>query len=492
MVALREEPGTADALERLAGALESIDLGDTSPLAAERDRLAGIVRSYLMPRSIDPSMPLTVVFAGPTGSGKSTIINSLTGTDMSRAGVLRPTTTRPMVLAGVDRADDYSNLAGVACEVMPGRAPVLDSMVLIDTPDIDSTSTEHRRIAEALIDAADVVVFVTSALRYSDAVPWQVLRRAVARGAPVVQVLNRVTSGTSGSAIDFRSRLAAAGLDDDLVTIPEHHLTREAQHLPPLAIRSLRRRLAALVDANRSRSGETFQRVLNSTISGAERLAADLEDARSDLQSWEAEMSIEVSRRVHELDLTAVAGVSPPMGDGSPRSNRRWRRAGRKVSILGFEEIEPLVSAVVDRLHRDLRAWCVSGFWNEIDPASELTGLIPDLLGGGRHAVEGWIDYVRRIGEEVLPESPGLAERALIDSALRSEVGPEAHELFGADTELLVGRADRELRGRLEVIYSQIVDHVTNRVRAGLGEPDPDQLNMALGAIGATLAPARG
>lgn len=489
---MREEPGTADALERLAGALESLDLGDESPFRSERDRLAGIVRSYLVPRLADPSMPLTVVFAGPTGSGKSTIVNSLTGTEMSRAGVLRPTTTRPVVLASVDRVDEYGCIADVECDVVAGKAPVLDTMVLVDTPDIDSTSTDHRRLAETLIDNADLVVFVTSALRYSDAVPWQVLRRAVARGAPVIQVLNRVTSATSGAAIDFRSRLAAAGLDDDLVSISEHHLTSDAQHLPTLAIRSLRRRLVSLVANNRSSESETFQRVLTSTIETAESLASGIEEARSEVQSWEAELSIEVSRRVHDLDLSPVAGVCPPIADGSARPGRRLWRTARKVQGLSDAETEPLVSGVVDILHRDLREWCLSGFWDGPYSGTELTGLVPGLLPLGRHAVEGWVDYVRRIGEEVLPESPGLAERALIDSVLCSEASPETEMLFDPDTDVLLGRADRELRGRLEVIYTQLAEHVSNRVRIALGDPDPDHLNSTLGAMGATLAPTRG
>lgn len=492
VVALREEPGTADALERLAGALESLDVGVASPSKGERDRLAGIVRRYLIPRSVDPSMPLTVVVAGPTGSGKSTIINSLTGIDISPAGVLRPTTSRPLVLAGADRADGYSHLAGVRCEVVVGKAPVLDSMVLVDTPDFDSTSPEHRRMTENMIDVADVVVFVTSALRYADAVPWQVLRRSVARGAPVVHVLNRVTSDTAGALVDFRSRLAAEGLDDDLVSISEHHLTREAQHLPSLAIRALRRRLVALVEDNRFTAGETFQRVLTSTIARAERLASDLEERRSELRSWEAELTIEISRRLHGLDLSSVASVAPELGDGSAALTRRWRRSARKVQALDAEETDAVLTRFTENLQRDLRAWFVSGFWDELDPDSELTSLVPDLLPIGRQAIEGWVDYVRRIGEEMRPASPGLAQRVLIDSTLRSVAGPELRELFGSDAETALGRAERELRSRLEIVYGLIADHVTGRVRAELGDPDPDQLNMVLDAIGATFAPTRG
>ena len=43
-------------------------------------------------------------------------------------------------------------------------------------------------MAETMIDNADIVVYVSSALRYADLVPWEVLRRAHSRGVPVIQV----------------------------------------------------------------------------------------------------------------------------------------------------------------------------------------------------------------------------------------------------------------------------------------------------------------
>ena len=492
MVALREEPRSADALDRLAGVLESLDLGASSPYTAERDRIVGILRSYLAPRVLDPALPLIVVFAGPTGAGKSTIVNSLTGIDMSDAGVLRPTTTRPVVLAAADRAADYSLIARVECEVVAGKAPVLENFVLVDTPDIDSTASEHRRLAETLIDNADIVVFVTSALRYSDAVPWQVLRRAVARGTPVIQVLNRVTSGTAGAVVDFRSRLAAAGLDDEIVTISEHHLQRDAQHLPTLAIRSLRRRLSSLVDDRDATARDTFRRVLTSTLQGVQSLLLDVEEIWSTQQSWEAEMSIEISHRVAALDLAAAAGVCPPVPVASPRSIRRWRRSGRKLSVLDPGETGSLARNVVDIIHGDIRQWCGASIFEEIDPSLEVTTVVPDVLPVAAQAVSGWVDYVRRIAEEVLPEMAGLAERALIDAVLRNDAGAGATSLFEPDTDIAVGRADRELRGRLEVVYGQVGEHVSNRIRERLGEPDNAHLDKALVAMEATYALASG
>ena len=94
-----------ESLTRLAEAVEGLDLRAADVLghqdvAINRDRISGAVRDYLIPRLEQPEAPLVVVFAGPTGSGKSTLVNSLTGLDLTVAGAIRPTTARPLVLAG--------------------------------------------------------------------------------------------------------------------------------------------------------------------------------------------------------------------------------------------------------------------------------------------------------------------------------------------------------------------------------------------------------
>ena len=42
--------------------------------------------------------PLLMVVGGSTGAGKSTLVNSLVGADVSPAGVLRPTTRAPVLV----------------------------------------------------------------------------------------------------------------------------------------------------------------------------------------------------------------------------------------------------------------------------------------------------------------------------------------------------------------------------------------------------------
>ena len=51
---------------------------------------------------------------------------------------------------------------------------------------------ENRALANQLLTAADGWLFVTTALRYADAVPWEFLRAARDRGTAMSVVLNRV------------------------------------------------------------------------------------------------------------------------------------------------------------------------------------------------------------------------------------------------------------------------------------------------------------
>ena len=53
---------------------------------------------YLLPRLRQVDAPLLAVVGGPTGAGKSTLVNSLVGAQVSAAGVLRPTTRAPVLV----------------------------------------------------------------------------------------------------------------------------------------------------------------------------------------------------------------------------------------------------------------------------------------------------------------------------------------------------------------------------------------------------------
>src|SRR5699024_7711863 len=145
---------------------------------------------HLLPRSRAEGAPVLVVVGGSTGAGKSTLVSSLVGAPVSAAGVLRPTTLAPVLVHHPDdaawfgadrvlphlvraRADEpvptdavHRTLRLVATDAVgPGLA-------LLDAPDVDSVVAANRDLAAQLLGAADLWLFVTTAARYADAVPW--------------------------------------------------------------------------------------------------------------------------------------------------------------------------------------------------------------------------------------------------------------------------------------------------------------------------------
>ena len=68
-------------LEQLAALLESAQLGlpTSGRDDAERARLAIVrtIKEYLIPRLDDPEAPVVAAVIGPSGTGKSTVVNSL-------------------------------------------------------------------------------------------------------------------------------------------------------------------------------------------------------------------------------------------------------------------------------------------------------------------------------------------------------------------------------------------------------------------------------
>ncbi len=319
---------SAEALESLVASIEELSLPESAEAA--REQALRLYRSYLIPRLVGSERPLTVVFAGPTGAGKSTLLNSIAGQRLSETGSLRPTTRAPVVFAGEEWADEWGEIAGVPCQVVSGDVPILREVTLVDAPDIDSTAADHRQMAEALIDVADLVVFVSSALRYADGVPWEVLRRAKARGAPLITVLNRIRPDAAGAMADYRRLLESEGLSGDLLAIGEHHLQTGAVSIPSGSVRDLRKRLVAVIEANRVSAMATWRRVMTSACSQA----AELIDLAAMLETERSEFETMIGERV------AVEAVKPlasyPTGlfqravVASIRSRRRARRALRR------------------------------------------------------------------------------------------------------------------------------------------------------------------
>ena len=166
--------------------------------------VANQLRDHLLPRALRLDAPLLVVVGGSTGAGKSTLVNSLLRARLTKPGVLRPTTTSPVLVAHPDDLAWFDS-GKVLPNLVRSSTPVHDSralhvvahdtlpagLALLDAPDIDSIDDANRRLSRQLLSDADLWVFVTSAARYADAVGWELLEQAAARDTVVSVVLSR-------------------------------------------------------------------------------------------------------------------------------------------------------------------------------------------------------------------------------------------------------------------------------------------------------------
>jgi energy-coupling factor transporter ATP-binding protein EcfA2 len=248
---------------------------------------------YILPRYRSLDAPLLAVVGGSTGAGKSTLVNALAGHPVTRSGAIRPTTRQPILLhhpadagwfEGERVLPGLSRIRGtIATDPVPtsrtGAAPapvtslvlVADGAVphgiaLLDAPDIDSISDDNRRLAGQLLAAADLWVFVTTANRYADAVPWKLLLDAASRDILVAVVLDRVPPEAEAEvSADLRNMLSREGLGSaGLFIVPEAHLDPLGM-LPPAAVEPLRRWLQDLA-ADASGRADIARRTLNGTV----------------------------------------------------------------------------------------------------------------------------------------------------------------------------------------------------------------------------------
>ncbi|RKS80085.1 dynamin family protein [Motilibacter peucedani] len=317
-----------DALTDLRPLLDGLELPLETP-AAPAARLArrevlDQLDDYVLPRLRDLDAPLLVVVGGSTGAGKSTLVNSLVGAQVSAPGVLRPTTRSPVLAHAPEDRDSFTGdrvLPGFARETRatsdaPGTGGststlalvasdrVPPGLALLDAPDIDSVVAENRELAGQLLAAADLWVFVTTAARYADAVPWDLLRAASARSAAVAVVLDRVPPGAEHEIEPhLRSMLAQQGLSDSPVfVVPESALSGGL--LPEQTTAALRSWLSGLAADAGARAG-LVRRTLDGVLAGyTVRLPAlanaleEQDDARADLATAAARAYAAAGARV--------------------------------------------------------------------------------------------------------------------------------------------------------------------------------------------------
>jgi hypothetical protein len=226
--------------KRIAAIPLVFDMPGADEVSVERGKLLSQIDDYLLPRVRQSAAPILVALVGSTGAGKSTLVNSIVGTQVSLTGVRRPTTNSPVLACHPDDIGWFAEniflptLPRVRQEGLarPGRDGLLvlaacegmtKGVALLDTPDIDSVVRAHYDFAYQFLDASDLWLFMTSASRYADAPVWEILQHARERGAALGVVLSRVPPGHRAELVGhFNAMLDANGISaDHRFVIPE-------------------------------------------------------------------------------------------------------------------------------------------------------------------------------------------------------------------------------------------------------------------------------
>ncbi|MEV7972899.1 dynamin family protein [Cellulomonas sp. NPDC089187] len=520
----RSAASLADAMEELLRDVRAtalpLDIPGVGAARESRTRLIDQLADHLVPRLRTLTAPAVVVVAGSTGAGKSTLVNALVGAQVSPAGVLRPTTRRPVL---VHHPLDTDLLAGhpvtgaVQVEVSD---QVPRGVALLDAPDLDSVEEANRRAAGRLLEAADLWLFVTTAARYGDALPWRVLDGAVARGASVAMVLNRVPADSLPTVrADLMQRLREHQMAGSPLFVVADAGPLDGP-LEPAAVAPVRRWLTMVAGPDRARS--VIARTLRGSLAAlrpwvdelAEAVQAQAE-AASELRTGLATAGQEAGDEARATLLGGAAGHGGPQarwaeltspgaalhdllrsGDRPDRSRARGRDRAIAVQPLVRElttSVCGVLTAIGQGAERDLRGWLRSGPSGGSWLAQTWDGQrrAEQRAIEARSAAERWIESGRNLHVRAEPAASGADRRTRRRAAQESRRVAAAYRALGSDgvhAVLVAGAAGVEDAERIVgALLGEAGRRGVAQLRDGLGRCGADAVDAERAAALAAL-----
>ena len=460
------------ALIRLHDALKQVrlplDLPGMDDHRASRREMVAQLEDYVIPRVTTLEAPLLAVVGGSTGAGKSTLVNSLVGTRVTQPGVLRPTTRSPVLVHHPDDAswfgqdrllpdlervsfatNDPEALQLVPCDAVP------QGLAILDAPDVDSVEERNRELAAQLLAAADLWLFVTSAARYADQVPWGFLRRAAERSTAVAIILDRTPEEAVQTVSTHLARmLASRGLKDSPLFIVREGPVDDDGLLPADFVADVRAWLSSLAEDSTARGAVVLQ-----TLDGAVR---DLTMRTFPVADAAADQSVTVEQLRQDANQAyddAVAAVIAATADGTLL---RGEVLARWQEFVGTGELLKGLETKVGRI-RDRLVNTVKGRPQQADRVTV--------------AVESGLELL------ILEHAEAAAERA---EAAWQQRAAGVGLLRDADGDL--GRASRDLRRRAERSVREWQAGVLDMVRSQGADKRSTARFLAFGVNGLSVA----
>jgi GTP-binding protein EngB required for normal cell division len=361
-----------------------------------------------------------VALAGATGSGKSSIFNALSGTELATVGVRRPTTAHAMASSwGEESAEELLDWLQIprrhALTTDPALDAALDGLVLLDLPDHDSTELDHRMEVDRLVRLVDEFIWVVDPQKYADAAIHDRYLKPLAQHADVMMIiLNQVDKLTSSQREQCLSDLQRLLNSEGLGKVPVMAVSAATGE----GIEALR---------------ETLARQVAEKQAAARRLAADVSVAAARLSTASGTTKVTPVARPSTDRLTTQVAIAAGVPVVTEAVGRAWRlRGGLATGWPVLAWIAKFKPDPLRRLHLDRLG--VGRRHKEIDPAGVGRTSLPSTSGVQKARVDtavrtladeaaqgltrGWADAIKQAARSSEDALPDRVDRAIATTDL--------------------------------------------------------------------------
>ncbi|WP_420174782.1 YfjP family GTPase [Luteococcus sp. OSA5] len=429
-MARRNNPDRQGVPEKVRALAETIELADGRADAELVDKARRVVGHT--DKRLAFSGDLTVVaLAGATGSGKSSLFNALSGTQLAVPGVTRPTTSKAMAAYwGEQVPNDLLDWLEVPTRhAVTGGDPALQGLVLLDLPDHDSTERAHRDEVDRLVQLVDMFIWVVDPQKYADAALHDRYLKPLAQHAEVMMVVlnqaDRLPEGQLEPTMrDLRNLLDSEGLGKAQVCA--------VSALTGFGIDELRGQLASAIQDKQM---------------AAKRLEADVVQVARELGEDIGHADVNEIGRAREAQLNKALGEAAGVGVVSEAVLKAVRRRGTLATGWpAVSWVKRLKPDPLKRLHLDA---VKVNKKQELEPARvQRTGI---NKGAGFNGVQqarvdsavravadeaaqglprGWQDAVRRASRKDEGLLPDELDRAVATTDLAMDRGQGWWKIF--------------------------------------------------------------
>ncbi|MDR6939164.1 GTP-binding protein [Arcanobacterium hippocoleae] len=350
------------------------------------DLSAGAADEYLLARAtasldrVEERAQLGAEFTvaalvGGTGSGKSTLFNSLTDLDFADDGEIRPTTERAAACTWKAKADGLLDHLNVDTDrriehgsILTPVPDELEGLILLDLPDFDSVKFTNSLTVTRLMPMLDVLIWVVDPQKYADQLLHRdYLQNLRGRSRQMIVVMNHIDTVIPAQVPELMANLRQLLDADGLANVPAYPISAlEKTGLEPLQAH-LRKALATpsmnLITA--AAQVDEVGRLLEGTVGFLETKLVDFAVAKTEVvqqlmrASGVPTVIEQISRAADKLSGAAFAAPIQPAPSllGAIRDGwiaqantglpQRWAKLG-ETAVAPLERIRRQVGKVYE------------------------------------------------------------------------------------------------------------------------------------------------